>query len=81
VVAGLAFWVGGRAIHEFSNTGRLLAEIEGIVLAVVSGGLGVVAKAAGEHFAADEEDGIPSSEASPMDNGKHHGYGTRSPFQ
>jgi hypothetical protein len=38
VVAGIAFWVGGRAIHEFANTERMLAEMEGIGIAVLFGG-------------------------------------------
>jgi len=42
---GLAFWVGGGAIHEFTKTDRILAEVEGIALAVVLVGLGAVARA------------------------------------
>jgi hypothetical protein len=59
-IAGLAFWVGGRAINEFAKTERLLAEMEGIGLAVVCAGLGAVAKAAGERRAEAEEDGTPT---------------------
>jgi hypothetical protein len=44
VVAGIAFWVGGRAIHEFANTERVLAEIEGIGIAALFGGFGATAK-------------------------------------
>ena len=44
VVAGLAFWVGGRVITEFSKTDRMFAEMEGIGLAVVAGALGFAAK-------------------------------------
>jgi hypothetical protein len=43
-VAGLAFWVGGRAISEFTKTDRTLAEMLGIAIAFVSGMLGLVAK-------------------------------------
>jgi hypothetical protein len=34
VIAGLAFWFGGRAISEFAKTERILAEMEGIALTV-----------------------------------------------
>ena len=42
--AGLLFFWGGRAIHDFAKTERVLAEMEGIGLAVLCGGLGAVAK-------------------------------------
>jgi hypothetical protein len=44
VVAGIALWVGGRAIHEFANTERVLAEMEGVGIAVLFGGFGSIAK-------------------------------------
>jgi hypothetical protein len=50
VVAGSAFWFGGRAIHEFANTERVLAETEGIGIAVLFGGLGAIAKSFADHF-------------------------------
>jgi hypothetical protein len=53
-MAGLAFWFGGRAISEFSKTERMLAEMEGIALAVSLGGLGAIAKAVADRL---EEDG------------------------
>jgi hypothetical protein len=53
-VGGLAFLVGGRALHEFANTERMLAEIEGIGIAVVCGVLGVLTKAAGNRLAAQK---------------------------
>jgi hypothetical protein len=37
-IAGLAFWVGSRTINEFAKTDRMLAEMEGIGLATLSGG-------------------------------------------
>ena len=40
-----SFFVGGRAIHEFTKTDRLLAELEGIVLAVVLVGIGTFLRA------------------------------------
>lgn len=36
-VAGLSFFFGGRAIHEFGNVDRVLAEFLGITTAVVCG--------------------------------------------
>jgi hypothetical protein len=50
-MAGLAFWVGGRAINEFAKTERVLAEMEGICLAALCAALSVIAKAASEHLA------------------------------
>jgi hypothetical protein len=55
-VAGLAFWVGGRAIHEFTKKDRTLAEMEGIALSVVCAGLGAFAQSAAEDIADAEED-------------------------
>jgi hypothetical protein len=54
-VAGLAFLVGGRAISEFGKTDRIVAEMEGIGLAIVTGGLGLVAKTAAENLDEDED--------------------------
>jgi hypothetical protein len=53
-IAGLTFWFGGRAINEFAKTERMLAEMEGIGLAVLLGGLGAIAKGAAERL---EENG------------------------
>jgi len=50
VVAGLAFLVGGRASSEFAKTDRILAEMEGIALAVVVGALGFAAKTAADNL-------------------------------
>jgi hypothetical protein len=44
VLAGVAFWVGGGLIHTVANTERVLAEVEGIGLAALFLGLGVIAK-------------------------------------
>jgi hypothetical protein len=54
VIAGLSFLVGGRAISIFAKTERVLAEAEGIGLAVVCGGLGFLAKSVGDNL--DDED-------------------------
>lgn len=55
VIAGLAFWVGGRALHEFVGVERALAEMEGIGLAAVCGVLGYAAKSAAENLLDPEE--------------------------
>jgi NADH:ubiquinone oxidoreductase subunit 2 (subunit N) len=44
VIAGISFFFGGRAIHEFGAVDRSLAEIVGIGLAFLCLILGVVAK-------------------------------------
>jgi hypothetical protein len=44
VIAGLSFFVGGRAITEFTKTDRVLAEGLGIGLTVVFAALGMLAK-------------------------------------
>ena len=44
VIAGISFFIGGRAIHEFGAVDRTLAEIIGIGLAFLCFILGVVAK-------------------------------------
>jgi hypothetical protein len=54
-IAGLSFWVGGRALSEFTKTERTLAEMEGIGVAVVCAALGAWAKAAGDD--SDEDEG------------------------
>ncbi len=50
VIAGLAFWVGGRAISEFGHADRILAEFVGLVIAGLCAVLGVLAKTAGENL-------------------------------
>jgi hypothetical protein len=54
VLAGLAFWVGGRAINEFAKTERVLAEIEGIALAALFFGFGVIAQIAADRVVEGE---------------------------
>ena len=56
-IASLPFWIGGQAFHEFAKTERILAEIEGIGLAVLFAALGAIAN----HFAETKEDGTPTS--------------------
>ena len=43
-VAALAFWVGGRAIHEFAEIDRILAEVLGLFIALATGMIGYVLK-------------------------------------
>ena len=54
VIAGLLFFVGGRAISEFTKADRVLAEMLGIGLAFVFGIIGIVAKNAADNL--DDED-------------------------
>jgi len=55
VIAGLAFWVGGRAISEFAKTDRLLGEMLGLATAVVTGALGFLAKNAADDLDKGED--------------------------
>jgi hypothetical protein len=71
-VAGLALWMGGRSISEFTKTARTLAEMEGIGLAVLFAGLGAVAKAAADHFGGGEKDGSPTSDGSHSQEKQDH---------
>ena len=43
-IAGLSFFFGGRAIHEFGGVERMLAEIVGIGIAFVCLIVGAIAK-------------------------------------
>jgi hypothetical protein len=44
VVAGLSFWVGGRAISEFGKVDRIMAEFLGLSIAGGAGLLGYILK-------------------------------------
>ncbi len=48
--AGLFFLFGGRAIHDFANIDRLLAEVLGMAIAVACGFGGYLAKEAIENL-------------------------------
>ena len=50
VIAGFSFFVGGRAISEFAKIERMIAEVEGIGLAVVCGVIAFVAKTAADNL-------------------------------
>jgi hypothetical protein len=64
-VAWLLFVIaaGGRAINEFAGTERMLAEAEGIGLAVVFAALGVVLESAGKRVSEREAAPSPASES------------------
>ena len=55
-IAGISFWVGGRAISEFAKVDRILAEFLGLLIAAVTGVAGYVLKTS-----ADELDGTEDS--------------------
>jgi hypothetical protein len=50
VVAGLSFWVGGRAISEFGKVDRMLAEFFGLLVAGVAGLFGYILKEKADDF-------------------------------
>jgi hypothetical protein len=50
------FWFGGRAISEFAKTERVFAEMEGIALTAIFGGLGAIIKTAAGCVEEDEGD-------------------------
>jgi len=49
-VAGLSFWIGGRAISEFGKVDRILAEFLGLSLAGVAGLFGYILKEKADDF-------------------------------
>jgi hypothetical protein len=54
-VAGLAFWVGGRAISEFGKVDRILAEMLGLGIAFASGALGYILKTTADDLGAEQD--------------------------
>ncbi len=64
-LAGLSFWVGGRAIREFAKSDRILAEMAGIGLAVIFGGAGALAKSFAEQIQEDVEQANPVYNSDP----------------
>ena len=55
VIAGLAFWVGGRAISEFAKTDRILAELSGFLIAFATGAIGYVLKNTADDLGGGED--------------------------
>ena len=57
MAAGLAFWFGGGVIHAVvPKTDRVLAEIEGVGLAILCAGFGAIAKGTKDRLEAGEVD-------------------------
>lgn len=54
-VAGLSFWVGGRAISEFGHMDRILAEAFGLSIAGATGMLGYVLKSSADDLTEEED--------------------------
>lgn len=54
-IAGLSFWVGGRAITEFAKTDRILGEMLGLAIAVVTGAIGFLVKSAADNLDSGED--------------------------
>ena len=54
-IAGLAFWVGGRAISEFAKTDLILAELLGIGVAFATGALGFILKSTADDLDGSED--------------------------
>ena len=60
-IAGLAFWVGGRAISEFGKIDRILSEMLGLGIAFATGALGYILKTMADDLGAE-----PSADAVPQ---------------
>jgi hypothetical protein len=54
-IAGLAFWVGGRAISEFGGVDRVLAEGLGLSIAFATGLLGYILKTTADDLGVNED--------------------------
>ena len=54
-IAGLAFWVGGRAISEFGKIDRILSEMLGLGIAFATGMLGYILKTTADDLAGDQD--------------------------
>jgi hypothetical protein len=54
-LAGLSFFFGGRAIHEFGGVERMLAEMVGIGVAFVCFIIGVIAKGKIDDIESEEQ--------------------------
>jgi hypothetical protein len=59
-IAGLAFWFAGGVISAAFGTDRILAEMEGIALALLCAGLGLIAKVAEDRLEQSEANGPTS---------------------
>lgn len=54
-IAGMAFWVGGRAISEFGHMDRILAEALGLSIAGATGMLGYGLKSGADDLGEGED--------------------------
>jgi hypothetical protein len=54
-IAGLAFWVGGRAISEFGKIDRILGEMLGLGIAAAIGALGYILKSTADDLGAEQD--------------------------
>jgi hypothetical protein len=54
-IAGIAFWMGGRAISEFAKVDRILAEFLGLLVAVVTGIGGYLLKTSADDLDGTED--------------------------
>jgi hypothetical protein len=66
LIAGIAFWIGGRAISEFVQIGRIPAEMWGIGFAFLFAWLGTIAKGAEHHLEPVEGGSTQMSEAKSL---------------
>jgi hypothetical protein len=62
IIAGLAFLVGGRAISQFAKTERMLAEMEGMGIAIACGVLGTLVRIAVKRLGETKKACISTSE-------------------
>jgi hypothetical protein len=60
IAAFTALW-GAAVINAFAKTQRILAEMEGFALAMLFGGLGLIAKLVEDHLEEDEGNEAPTS--------------------
>jgi hypothetical protein len=54
-IAGVAFWVGGRAISEFGKIDRILSEMLGLGIAAGTGVLGYILKTTADDLGAEQD--------------------------
>lgn len=54
-IAGVAFWMGGRAISEFGKIDRILSEMLGLGIAAGTGVLGYILKTTADDLSAKQD--------------------------
>lgn len=57
-IAGLAFWIGGRAISEFGKIDRMLSEMLGLGIAFATGALGYILKTKADDLGTEQDSPI-----------------------